>query len=154
MKQIIRMMLIAVMLVAVNGTVNAQNTKKQRMTREQLAEAQARRIAGNMAFDDAVSTKFIDTYTRCQKEIWAAAPRQNRRDRQNRQSMTEEQTEQAIKERFAKSQKILDIREKYYAEYSKFLTPKQIERVYQLEKQMMNRLAKNRPNRQKRSVNR
>lgn len=49
-----------------------------------------------------------------------------------------------MKERFAHSQKILNLREKYYGEYSKFLTQKQIQRVYQLERQMMQRLSKQR----------
>lgn len=48
---------------------------------------------------------------------------------------------QVIQNRFDRSQKLLDIRKKYYDEYSKFLTQKQIERVYELEKQMMKRLS-------------
>ena len=47
-----------------------------------------------------------------------------------------------IKSRFAHSRKILDLRQKYYGIYSEFLTQKQILRVYVLEKQMMNRLAR------------
>ena len=37
---------------------------------------------------------------------------------------------------------MLDIREKYYYAYSKFLTPKQIQRVYDLERQDMQHFAK------------
>ena len=39
------------------------------------------------------------------------------------------------------SEKILDIRQKYYKEYSKFMTQKQIQRVYEIEKNMMKRFA-------------
>ena len=56
--------------------------------------------------------------------------------------MTDEETEQALKDRFAHSQKILDLRQKYYVIYSEFLTQKQIRRVYELERQMMDRLSK------------
>lgn len=42
--------------------------------------------------------------------------------------------EKAIKDRFAQSRKILDIREKYYNEFRKILSPKQIMKIYQLEK--------------------
>ena len=56
-------------------------------------------------------------------------------------SMTEEETGQALKDRFAHSQKILDLRQKYYALYSEFLTQKQIWRVYELENQMMKRFS-------------
>ena len=44
-----------------------------------------------------------------------------------------------------RSEKLLQIRQKYYAEYSKFLTQNQIKRVYVLERQMMKRLANHRP---------
>lgn len=33
-----------------------------------------------------------------------------------------------------RDQKLLDLRKKYYNEYSKFLTQKQIDRIYQMEK--------------------
>ena len=52
------------------------------------------------------------------------------------------QTERRLKDRFTHSQKILDLRKKYYGIYSEFLTQAQIERVYQLERQMMQRMAK------------
>ena len=46
--------------------------------------------------------------------------------------------------RFDRSKKILGLREKYYKIYSQFLSPQQIRRVYTLERQMMNRLARHR----------
>lgn len=39
------------------------------------------------------------------------------------------------------SEKILDIRQKYYKKYSQFLTQQQIQRVYEIEKNMMRRFA-------------
>ena len=57
-------------------------------------------------------------------------------------SQTDAEAEQAIKQRMERSQKILDLREKYYKRYSQFLTPKQIERVYELERKTMQRLSK------------
>ena len=56
--------------------------------------------------------------------------------------MTDEETGQALKARLDHSQKILDLRQKYYGIYSEFLTQKQIRRVYELERQMMDRLSK------------
>ena len=49
---------------------------------------------------------------------------------------------QSNKQRMERSQKILDLREKYYKKYSAFLTQKQIERVYELEHKAMKRLSK------------
>lgn len=54
---------------------------------------------------------------------------------------TDAQTEQEIKQRFEMSEKILNIRQKYYKKYSQFLSQQQIQRVYELERQMMKRFA-------------
>ncbi len=138
MKHIIRTFVIAIMMIASCTTVFAQqNTQKQRMSREQLAEVQAKHIAGELAFSDAVTGKFVKTFCDCQKEIWALGPR----PRPDKQGMSEQENEERIKQRFAMSEKILNIRQKYYKEYSKFLTQAQIEKVYEQERKMMNRLA-------------
>lgn len=137
MKSIIRLLLLAVALTAFSGTVSAQSNK-QRLTREQLAEVQAKHIAKEMAMDEATSQRFIETFCQFQRDIWALGSRPKQPNKQ----MTDKETEQALKARFAHSQKILDLRQKYYAIYSEFLTQKQIQRVYELERQMMERLSK------------
>lgn len=143
MKDTIRLLLLAIALTAFSGAVSAQSSK-QRLTREQLAEVQAKHIAKEMAMDEATSQRFIETFCQFQRDIWALGPRPKKPHSQ----MSDEETEQVLKERFGHSQKILDLRRKYYAIYSKFLTQKQIRRVYELERQMMERLSKRsrRPN--------
>ena len=137
MKNIIRLLLLVVSLTAFSDAVSAQN-RKQRLTREQLAEVQAKHIAKEMAMDKATSQRFIKTFCQFQRDIWALGPR----PKQSHSQMTDEETGQALKARFAHSRKILDLRQKYYAIYSEFLTQKQIQRVYELERQMMERLSK------------
>ena len=145
MKHIIRTFVIAIMMIASCATAFAQqysNTpqrpnQKQRISREQLAEVQAKHIAQELAFSDAVTEKFIKTYCNYQKEIWALGPR----IKPNKQGMSEQENEEQIKQRFARSEKILNIRQKYYKEYSKYLTQTQIEKVYEQERKMMKRLA-------------
>ena len=137
MKNIIRLLLLAVTLTVFSVAVSAQSNK-QRLTREQLAEVQAKHIAKEMAMDDATSRRFIETFCQFQRDIWALGPR----PKQPHRTMTDEETEQALKSRFAHSRKILDLRQKYYGIYSEFLTQKQIQRVYELERQMMEHLSK------------
>lgn len=138
MKNLIRIMLLVTAVFAFTCTASAQNRRGgERISREQLAEKQAKHIAEELALSSEVSEKFIATYLKCQQEVWALGPRQGR---QGKDSKTEAQTESDIQSRFDRSQKLLDIRKKYYAEYSKFLTAKQIDRVYKMEHQMMKRL--------------
>ena len=147
MKKVFRILLTTVMMVAFSVGVSAQEanaqkpSKKQRMSREQMAEMQARHIARQLALDDATSQKFIETFSAYQKEVWALRP-QGREMRKNRAEMTDAEAEKAIKDQFDHSQKVLSLRQEYYNKYSKFLSAKQIQRVYELEKQSMNRLSK------------
>ena len=136
MKSIFRILLFAMAMTAFCASAYAQKDSRQRMTREQLDETQAKYIAQEMAMDGTTSEKFVETFCRFQKEIWALGPRPKREV----PGRTDAETEQAIKERFAHSQKILDLRHKYYEEYSKFLSQQQIVCVYELEKKMMDRL--------------
>lgn len=136
MKNIIRFFVLTVAMVTFCVSTYAQKNDRQRITREQLAEAQANFIADKMAMNDTVAKKFIETFCQFQKDIWALGPRPKR----DSSHLSDKEAEQAMNERFTHSQKILDLRKRYYLKYSKFLTPKQIERVYELERKMMNRL--------------
>ena len=142
MKSLMKINLVALMVIAFCTIGMAQN-EKQRMSREQLAEKQAKHIAQELSFDEATTQRFIETYCACQQEVWALGPRQKA------ETVTEEEAEQVIKERLERSRAVLDLREKYYEEYSKFLTQKQILRVYELEHQSMDRLHKHREHNQK-----
>ncbi len=115
--------LLVCLAMAVSATAQ---TPQQRMSREQLAETQAKYIARELAFDDNLSSQFVTTYCECQKEIWALGPRSGK--------------DCSMQERFDRSQKLLDIRQKYYRQYSRFLTDRQIENVYKLERRMMHRM--------------
>ena len=140
MTRIIKTLLIAIVMVASCVAAFAQQTnRQQRVSREQLAEIEAKHIAQELAFSDAVTGKFVATYCNYKKDIWALGPRQ-RPNRQN--GASEQENEDRIKRRFAMSEKILNIRQKYYKEYSKFLTQTQIEKVYEQERILMKRHAK------------
>ena len=141
MKKMLSFAICAIMMAICSTAVQAQTeqSKKQRISREELAEKQARHIAHELALDDATTEKYAATYKAYQQEVWALGPRVKRHSAVN---TTEAEAEQANKARMERSQQILDLREKYYKEYSKFLTQKQIERAYELERKSMGRLAR------------
>ena len=136
MKNMIKILVLAVAMITFNVSTYAQKSERQRMTREQLAEAQAHFIADEMAMDDTTAKQFVETFCQFQKDIWALGPRPKR----DASHLSDKEAEQAMNERFTHSQKILDLRKRYYLKYSKFLTPKQIERLYEMERKMMNSL--------------
>lgn len=143
-KLVLRLIMVMCMMTISSTLVNAQATKpgvqkteRQRMTREQLAETQARHIANQLALNDETSEKFTIEYCSYMKELWAIGPRAGKKQQGE---MTDAQAEAKTKQDFERSQKILDLRTKYYKRYSNFLTQRQIQRVYEIEKQMRNRL--------------
>lgn len=141
MKNIARIALLAIMMAVCTTAVQAQNdqSNEQRMSREQLAEKEGKYIAHELAFDEQTTQKFLATWLDYQKEVWALGPRLKKHDMD---SQTDAEAGQAIKQRMERSQKILDLREKYYKRYSQFLSQKQIERVYELEYKAMKKLSK------------
>lgn len=143
--------MIAIMLFAIGNVASAQNnSRRQRLSREQLAEKQARYIAESMALDEDVTNRFVTTFCQYLKDIWALGPKMGSARRNAAQPKTDAEAGQQIQEKFERSQKILEIRQKYYKEYSKFLTQKQISKVYELERQSMKRLAgRNKGNKQR-----
>ena len=134
----INLMSLLVLVFCTTGFAQDKQDKHQRMSREQLAEKQAKHIATELAFDEATTQQFVETFCAYQQEVWALGPRP-----QNEPS-NDEEAEQAIKERFERSQQILDLRQKYYEEYSKFLTQKQLQQVYKMERQVGDHLKQHR----------
>lgn len=144
-KLVLRLIMVMCMMTVSSTLVNAQiakpgfqKTERQRMTREQLAQTQARHICNELALDEEKSTKFCNEYCNYMKELWAIGPKVGKKQRTD---MTDAQAETQNKQDFERSQKILDLRQKYYKRYSTFLTQRQIQRVYEIEKQMRYRLA-------------
>ena len=137
MKNLLKINLMAILMLVFCTLGNAQD-RQQRMSREQLAEKQAKHIAQELAFDEATTQQFVETFCAYQQEVWALGPKHKS------EPTNDEEAEQAIKERFERSQQILDLRQKYYEEYSKFLTQKQIQQVYKLERQVGDHLKQHR----------
>lgn len=137
MKNLKSSVIIMLMMVC-TMTAYAENKDKQRISREQMTEIQAKHIATDLALDDKTSSRFIETYTKYKKELWSIAPRRNKEDK--KRSDTEDEAAQRMRQRFEQNQKVLDIRTKYYKEFSKFMTQKQIEQMYDKERKIMKRL--------------
>lgn len=163
MKKTFFITLLALMMSAGCNTVTAQqqdneklrteraklrtDKERQRMTREQLAERQARYIASSIALDEETTEKYVRTFCEYQKEVWAL-----RSDRKGKRQaeMSESDIEKNINEKFDREEKLLAIRKKYYREYSKFMTQRQIQRAYELEKKATGQLVKRKANMQNR----
>ena len=151
--------ILAVLLMGSQITLSAQNTdnkaRKQRPTPEQMMQMQVDQMVKTLMLDDATAAKFTPVYEKYLKELrecrmMTHKPRTEKAKDQSadanvkkeRPSMTDDQIATMLRNQFTQSRKMLDIREKYYNEFSKILSQKQISRVYQQEKMNANKFRK------------
>ena len=125
MKNITKVVVLALVMIVFHVNTYAQKSEQQRMTREQLAETQAQFIANEMAMDNKTSRQFVETFCQFQKEIWALGPRPKR----EKAHLSDKEAEQAMNERFAHSQKILAIGRKFYWSYTNLMQPRKKRKV-------------------------
>lgn len=132
MKRLFKFILISFSAMQCAFAVTAQTAPDARLPREDLAKRQAEYIATELALDKETAQKYVETYCSYQSELWGLGAR---RGQGAMRGLTTEQ-------RLERSQKILDLRKKYYKKYSRFLTEPQIDKAFQLEKQLMNRMGR------------
>ena len=124
----------------VSAQQDSENRRpRKRMSMEQVAEMQASKVVKELGLDDKTAAKFTDVYKKYMKELddvrkaeFAnfAKGKERGEAMKKRQAPTDEDIDKMMRARFAQSRKVLDIREKYYDEFRKFLSPKQVQKVY------------------------
>ena len=124
---------------------------KARMTPEQRITTQTRYVARELMLDDATTVKFTTVYKQYLADLQAcqARCREDYSNKgQNGKNLTDAQITKRIEGRFAKAHQILNIREKYYREFKKFLNPRQIQKMYSAEKNIQKKVRKEMERRQ------
>ena len=123
---------------------NGKRPSRKRMTIEQMTDMQANKIIGDLGLDDKTAAKFKDVYAKYMKEMndlrkeyMPKKPDVKPGEGKANPMPTDAEVDKMMRDRFKQSRKMLDIREKYYDEFRKFLSPKQVQKVY--DKGMMNR---------------
>lgn len=131
------MMVVAVLMgtQVMNAQDNEQGKKRsrKRMTMEQMVDMQSRKIIGDLGLDDKTAAKFKDVYAKYMKEMNDLRKEYmpKRPEAGKKPSMpTDAEVDKMMRDRFKQSRKMLDIREKYYDEFRKFLSPKQVQKIY------------------------
>jgi len=140
MKKYLFLMMIAAIMIGSTSKASAQNVpvKKQHITEEQMIEKRTNQMIQILMLDDATTAKFAPVYGQYLKEKMDCRKMAlTERFQKNKEAnmKTDADIDAMIQNQFAQSHKMLDIREKYYAKFHKFLSPKQILKIYQTEKQ-------------------
>lgn len=152
MKRIMKVAFMAFVLTATGSPIFAQTdnnlpqrgkqrkplTEEQRTERrKQQVERHAQMIAGQLALDDATTARFVEVFKQQAAEtekLRANCPLTKKEARKDKE-LTEAEAKQILEGQFDRQEKMQDLRKKYYKEYCKFLTQKQILRIYEMDKQ-------------------
>ena len=129
MKNLIRFCMLAVVMMTVSVNTFAQSAERRQGGAKPSAEGRAQHIAREIALDDATTKKFVEVYSQYKNELRTLGSR----SQQGRGTRSDAETKEAMKENLDREQKVLDLRKKYHEEFSKFLTLKQLEQVYELD---------------------
>ena len=135
------MLVVALMMgtQVINAQANKPKEKREhkRPTMEQISEMQSRRIVDELGLDDKTAVKFTDVYKKYMKEMndlrLKNMPKKSdmKKDEPNKpKSFTDAEVDKMMRNRFTQARKMLDIREKYYNEFRKFLSAKQVQKVF------------------------
>lgn len=154
MKRKVMYLMLALLIgsqVSVFAQTELKLNGKRKFTPEQLMERQTRQMTETLMLDDATAAKFVPVYKNYLKELNDCRMKYRKPKDEPAAAGTEltpkplptdEEVEKMITDRFEKCRQILDIREKYYKEFKKILSPRQILKVYQIEQKNMGKIKK------------
>ena len=127
-----RMVFVMMALMLTFGMVSAQQPNGQ--NGKERIEQQVRQYTAAFSLNDAQAQQFGALYKAYNKQMRAIHDQYRHERPAAGTTLTDEQIEQRILDNFAQSRAILDAREQYYKEFRKFLTPSQINQIFEDEK--------------------
>ena len=153
MKQKLFLLVLVLFAFGMQSPVSAQNNKKANIERrannklnsEQRIDRQTKFVADKLMLEENKNVQFTSLYKKYLTEMKGCQSQwRTRYARLGKKAgeLTDKEIEMRIEGRFAQAHKILDIREKYYNEFKKFLNPRQIQEMYKAEKSLQNKVRK------------
>ncbi len=136
MKKIILLALIS--LFTFSSALAEKKCERQKPTEDDFRR-EASIISEKLKLTTDSAKNFEAVYVAYKNEVIAAMESLNKGDCDGRQKLTEGQIDSRNRARLAHARKMLDIRENYYDKFAKVLKPSQIDRMYKIEKKLVDR---------------
>lgn len=117
------------------------NTASAQVDRSEMMNRRAEQLADNLGLKDESKTAFVETYKTYQQELisarMAGIDPSSMRNNEKTEDLTDEEATKRIQAQFDReAQQIvnaynaLEVEKKYYAEFAKTLTPKQLMQIF------------------------
>jgi len=136
MKNIIAFVIfITTFLVGLN--VEAQNAGQFPRLRERIAQAKLREIKASLQLDEPTFSRFSPIYLQYEKEVTSIDFRKmGRLMKVDADSLSVNEADDLIVNQLSAAKQLILIREKYYHEFRKVISPQQIIKLYQTEAEL------------------
>ena len=126
-------MIIIAMTLLMAISLYAQQPANRQQAMQRI-EQQVRHYSEAFALNEEQAQQFATLYKAYNKQMRAIHDQYRHNKPAEETTLTDEQIEQRILDNFAQSRAILDVREQYYNQFRKFLTPSQINQIFEDEK--------------------
>lgn len=124
-------------------STKSQNNERFPMIRERIAQAKLREIQSALKLDQAAFNQFRPVYMRYEKELSGIDFRKMAKLlRVDADSLSVDDADQLIVNQIEGAKSLIAVREKYYREFRKILSPQQIIRLYQTEAEIRKKVMK------------
>jgi hypothetical protein len=108
-----------------------EHNNEKRVRIEKAIENKGEKMASKLMLNEETTAKFIPVYTAYLNSLTEGIGK-NGEKLQKSENMSDSEIDVAMQKRFANSHRITDVREKYYNEFRKFLTPLQAKTALQM----------------------
>lgn len=132
-------MFVAVLFLQLGMVANAQEQKgmpaRPQFNQASMDSMQCHRMVDELLLDDATTAKFAPAYMNYLSETRSLFPQpkfgaKDGKEKPQMKDKTDAEVQKMLEEHFSNEQKMLDIRTKYYKEFKRYLSPKQLVRVF------------------------
>jgi hypothetical protein len=135
------LLFVSAMLTSLN--TKSQNQERFPMLRERIAQAKLREIQSDLKLDQVAFNQFRTVYMRFEKELSGIDFRKMARLlRVDADSLSVDDADQLIVNQIGCAKSLIALREKYYKEFRKILSPQQIIKLYQTEAELRKKVMK------------
>jgi len=142
--------LLFVLFLIVGQTAQSQQTNRKVMIRNRIEQVKLREIKQRLQLDEATFAQFRPIYLRYERRIANIDfKNQARLMKANTDSLSAEEANLLITNQLANAKKMVFIRERFYNEFRKVLTPQQLVKLYQSETEIRRKVMTEIRNRRK-----
>ena len=132
MKKIFTVLLFTILLTAVSA--EAQKMDRNQPMRKRIEQAKLRQIRQNLQLDEATFFQFRPLYLRYERTLANIDFRsQNKMLNVNADSLTGRDADELLMAQWSRAKQLINVRERFYAEFRKILTAQQLVKLYQSE---------------------